>query len=105
MPEDYGTYREGTARSGVSTMRAGIVRLRLVRDAASAGAGGADPIIAESPVEAEAVLTCAAIDSERAGIAQSLQRLGASNEAADLRTRDAALARIAGLKGCWADTR
>lgn len=69
-----------------------------------AGAGDADPIVAESPVEADAVLTCAAIDTERAGIAQSLQRLGASSEAADLRTRDAALAQIAGLKRCAADT-
>jgi hypothetical protein len=65
-----------------------------------AGASGADPTVAESPVEADAVMTCATIDIERAGIAQSLQRIGASTAAADLRNRDAALAQLAALKRC-----
>lgn len=61
---------------------------------------GDDPTIAESPVEADAVMTCATIGIERAGIAQSLQRLDTSREAAVLRTRDAALAQLAALKRC-----
>jgi len=65
-----------------------------------AAAGGADPTVVESPVEADAIMTCATIDTERAGIAQSLQRLGASSGSAELRKRDAALAQLAGLKRC-----
>lgn len=64
------------------------------------GADGPDPAVAESPVEADAVMTCASIDTERAGIAQSLERLGVSSEAAELRKRDAALAQLAALKRC-----
>ena len=45
-------------------------------------------------------MTCASIATERAGIADSLQRLGTSDAAAALRQRDAALARLAVLKRC-----
>lgn len=66
------------------------------------GANGPDPAVAESPVEADAVMTCATIDTERAGIAQGLERLGSSNGADELRKRDAALAQLAASKRCAA---
>jgi hypothetical protein len=63
-------------------------------------ADGPDPTVSESPVAASAIMSCDTIATEHAAIAQSLQRLDASNAADDLRKRDAALARLAAQKGC-----
>jgi hypothetical protein len=60
------------------------------------------PIISESPDAASTIMTCDTIATEHAGIAQSLQRLGPSTDADELRQRDAALARLAAQKGCAA---
>jgi len=66
---------------------------------------GPDPAVSESPIEAGSIMTCATIETERAGIAESLQRLGVSDAAAALRQRDAALARLAAQKQCAAPPR
>jgi hypothetical protein len=65
-----------------------------------ADASGPDPAVAESLTQADAVMTCDTIATERAGIAASLQRLDGSAAAASLHRRDASLARLAALKGC-----
>ncbi|HXY98729.1 MAG TPA: hypothetical protein VEI03_01925 [Stellaceae bacterium] len=63
-----------------------------------AEASGHDPILAESSIEADAVMTRAAIDTERAGIAQSRRRLGPSSAASEPSARDGALARRAAMR-------
>ena len=63
-------------------------------------ASGPDPTVSESPVAASTIMSCDTIATEHAAIAQTLQRLGASSAADDLRKRDAALARLAAQKGC-----
>ncbi len=60
---------------------------------------GPDPTLAETPVQADAVMTCETIATERDGIKASLEGLEGS-AAASLRQRDAALARLAVAKGC-----
>lgn len=61
---------------------------------------GPDPTISESITQADAVMTCEAIASERAGIAASLAGLDDSAAAVALRRRDAVLAQLAALKRC-----
>jgi predicted small lipoprotein YifL len=61
---------------------------------------GADPAVSESITQADSVMTCQSIATERAGIAQSLAGLDGSAAAASLRRRDATLARLAQLKRC-----
>ena len=61
---------------------------------------GPDPTLAETPVQADAVMTCETIATERSGIKASLDRLDGSAAAASLRQRDAALTRLAAVKGC-----
>ena len=66
----------------------------------AAAYGSPDPAVSETQSEAGAVMTCASIASERAAIAQSLQRMGASDGTGELRQRDGELARLAAQKRC-----
>jgi hypothetical protein len=61
---------------------------------------GPDPAVSESITQADAVMTCESIATERAGIAESLARLDGSAAAQSLRRRDATLAGFAALKRC-----
>ena len=66
----------------------------------AASSGSPDPAVSESQIEAGAVMTCDSIATERTAIAQSLQRIGTSDGAGDLRRRDGELARLAAQKHC-----
>ena len=66
----------------------------------AAESGEPDPTVSESITQADAVMTCDSIATERAGIAQSLAGLDDQAAAAHLRQRDATLARLAALKRC-----
>ncbi|HWI26661.1 MAG TPA: hypothetical protein VN668_06795 [Stellaceae bacterium] len=61
---------------------------------------GPDPAVSENPAQADAVMTCDTIATERAGIAASLKEMGDSAAAAKLRRRDGELASVAALKRC-----
>jgi hypothetical protein len=61
---------------------------------------GLDPSVSENLTQADAVMSCDSIATERAGIAQSLAGLDGSPAAAQLRQRDATLANLAKLKRC-----
>jgi hypothetical protein len=61
---------------------------------------GPDPAVSETSSQADAVMTCDTIATERRGIAASLANLGASPDAEILRKRDGELARLAALKSC-----
>jgi hypothetical protein len=66
----------------------------------AAESGEPDPTVSESVTQADAVMTCDSIATERAGIAQSLVGLDDQAAAARLRQRDGTLARLAALKRC-----
>jgi hypothetical protein len=66
----------------------------------AADSGEPDPTVSESITQADAVMTCDSIATERAGIAQSLAGLDDQAAAARLRQRDATLAGLAALKRC-----
>lgn len=63
-------------------------------------AGSPDAAISESPTVESAVMSCETIATEHAAITQSLQRLGVSDAAEDLKRREAALAQLAAEKRC-----
>lgn len=65
-----------------------------------AAESGPDPAVSENPTQADAVMTCDTIATERAGIAASLKDMGDSAAAAKLRRRDGELASVAALKRC-----
>ncbi len=73
---------------------------KVTMPAVPASQNGPDPTVSESPAAASTIMTCDTIETEHAGIAQSLQALGNSSAADTLRRRDAALARLAAQKGC-----
>jgi len=66
----------------------------------AAESGEPDPTVSESVTQADAVMTCDSIATERAGIAQSLAGLDDQAAATRLRQREATLARLAALKRC-----
>jgi len=66
----------------------------------AAESGEPDPTVSETVTQADAVMTCDSIATERAGIAQSLTGLDDQEATARLRQRDATLARLAALKRC-----
>jgi hypothetical protein len=61
---------------------------------------GPDPSVSENLTQADAVMSCDSIATERAGIKTSLADLDGSPAAAQLRQRDAELVSLAKLKRC-----
>lgn len=70
-----------------------------MRPAIPAG-NGPDPAVSESSTQADAVMTCETIATERGAIAQSLASLDGQPAAQALHRRDAELARLSALKRC-----
>jgi hypothetical protein len=66
----------------------------------AADSGQPDPAVSESSTQADAVMTCDTIATERGAIAQSLASLDGQPAAQALHQRDAELARLAALKRC-----
>lgn len=77
----------------------GGIKIPMEPDIPAADAGP-DPAVSETITQADSVMTCNSITTERAGIAQSLARLDGSAAAESLRRRDATLASLAALKRC-----